>query len=66
MEDNDKADKINKDNNDDKGISALALDRDLVFSRGHQTKPNHTIPYPTIPNQTIPNQTKGISALGLI
>ena len=26
----------NKDNNDDKGISALGLDRDLGFSRGHQ------------------------------
>ena len=26
----------NKVNNDDKGISALGLDRDLEFSRGHQ------------------------------
>ena len=30
MEDND------KDDNDDKGISALELDRDLGFSRGNQ------------------------------
>ena len=30
MEDND------KDDNNDKGISALGLDRDLGFSRGHQ------------------------------
>ena len=30
MEDND------KDDNDDKGISALELDRDLGFLRGHQ------------------------------
>ena len=32
MEDNDN----NKDDNDDKGISALGLDRDLDFSRGHK------------------------------
>ena len=32
MEDNDN----NKDDNDDKGISALGVDRDLDFSRGHK------------------------------
>ena len=36
MEDNDKNDDNNKNHNDDKGISALGLDRDLGFSRGHQ------------------------------
>ena len=46
-------------------FSALVLDRDLRFSRGHQTKPNQSIPNHTRPYQTIPNQTKGISALGL-
>ena len=35
MEDND------KDNNNDKGISALGLDRDLRFSRGHQGHQGH-------------------------
>ena len=35
MEDNDKGDN-NKDDNNDKSISALGLDRDLGFSRGHQ------------------------------
>ena len=28
-------DNNNKDSNDDKGISALGLDRDMGFSRGH-------------------------------
>ena len=32
VEDNDKDDDNNKDENDDKGISPLGLDRDLVFS----------------------------------
>ena len=36
MEDNDK-----DDNNNDKGISALGLDRDLGFSRGHQGHQGH-------------------------
>ena len=36
MEDNDKDDNNNKDDIDDKGISALKLDRDLGFLRGHQ------------------------------
>ena len=36
MEDNDKDDANNKDNNNDKGISALRLDRDLGFLRRHQ------------------------------
>ena len=35
MEDND------KDDNNDKGISALGLDRDLWFSRGHQGHQGH-------------------------
>ena len=35
MEDNDE-DEDNKYNNGDKSISALGLDRDLGFSRGHQ------------------------------
>ena len=40
VEDNDKVEDNNKDDNTDKGISPLRLNRDLVFSRGHQTKPN--------------------------
>ena len=36
MEDKDKDNDNNKYNNNDKGISALGLDRDLGFSRGHQ------------------------------
>ena len=36
MEDNDKDEANNKNNNNEKGISALGLDRDLWFSRGHQ------------------------------
>ena len=42
-------------------FSALVIDRDLGFSRGHQsdqTKPNQTIPNHTIPYHTIPNHTK--------
>ena len=35
----------NKGNNNDKGISALGLDRDLGFLRGHPTKSNQTILY---------------------
>ena len=39
MEDNDKVEDNNKDDNNDKGISALGLDRDLVFFRtSNQTK----------------------------
>ena len=37
VEDNDKDNNNSKDNNNDKGISSLGLDRDLGFSRGHQT-----------------------------
>ena len=44
--------------NQTKGISALGLDRDLGFSRGHQTKPYHTKPYQNIPYHTQPYQTK--------
>ena len=33
---NDANDNVDKDGNDDKGISALGLDRDMGFSRGHQ------------------------------
>ena len=33
MEDNDKDDDNNKEDNNDTGISALGLDRDLEFSR---------------------------------
>ena len=40
MEDNDN----NKDDNDDKGISALGLDRDLDFSRGHKEHQGHRHP----------------------
>ena len=35
-ENNDKENDNNKYDNDDKGISAVGLDRDLVFLRGHQ------------------------------
>ena len=34
--DNDADDNNDKDSNDDKGISALGLDTDMGFSRGHQ------------------------------
>ena len=34
--DGDGDDDDDKDSNDDKGISALGLDRDMGFSRGHQ------------------------------
>ena len=33
---NDANDNDDKEGNDDKGISALGLDRDMGFSRGHQ------------------------------
>ena len=33
---NDNNDKDDKDVNNDKGISAMGLDRDMGFSRGHQ------------------------------
>ena len=36
MENNEKNADNNKNDNNDKGISALELDRDLGFSRGHQ------------------------------
>ena len=36
MEDDDEVEDNNKDNKDDKGISALELDRDLGFLRGNQ------------------------------
>ena len=35
------SDDNNKDDNNDKGISALGLDRDLGFSRGHQGYQGH-------------------------
>ena len=35
---------VNKDDNDEKGISALGLDRDLGFSRGHQGHQEHRPP----------------------
>ena len=41
MEDNDKDDNNNKDDINDKGISALGLDRDLGFSGGHQGCQRH-------------------------
>ena len=34
-EDDDEVEDNDKDGNDDKGISALGLDRDMGFSRGH-------------------------------
>ena len=40
-EDKDKDDDNNKGNNDSKGISALGLDGDLEFSRGHQGYQRH-------------------------
>ena len=41
MEYNDKDDVNNKEDNNDKGISALGLNRDLRFSRGHQGHQGH-------------------------
>ena len=77
MEDNDKEDSKNKDNNNDKGISALGLDRDLGFSRGHQGHQGHQ-PHDDDDNEEDDNDkvnnnnnnkdsknNKGISALGL-
>ena len=37
MEDTDKHDNNNKDDNNDKSVSALGLDRDMRFSRGYRT-----------------------------
>ena len=37
VEDNDEVEDNDKDDNNFKDISALGLDRDLGFSRGHQT-----------------------------
>ena len=42
VEDNNEVEDSDKDDNKDKGISALWLERYLWFSRGHQTRPNHT------------------------
>ena len=36
VEDNDEVDDNNKDNNNFKDMSAVGLDKDLGFSRGHQ------------------------------
>ena len=36
VEDNDEVEDNNKDNNNFKDISAVGLDKDLGFSRGHQ------------------------------
>ena len=41
MDNNDNDDKDNKDNNNYKDISALGLDRDMGFSRGHQGNQGH-------------------------
>ena len=41
MEDNNKFENNYKDYNDEKGISALGLDKDLIFSRGHQGQQPH-------------------------
>ena len=43
VEDNNKEDNNNKDDNNDMGISALGLDRDLGFSRGHQGRQEHRL-----------------------
>ena len=65
MEDND------KDDNNDKGISALGLDRNLGFSRGHQGCQGHRlhddddIEEEDNDNNKDNNNDKGISALGL-
>ena len=34
---------VNKDDNDEKGISALGLDRDLGFLQGHQIHQRHRL-----------------------
>ena len=41
-EDDNEVEDNDKDDNKDKGVSALGLDRDLWFSQGHQGDP-HTI-----------------------
>ena len=41
VEDNNKDDDNDKINNNDKGISALGLDSDMGFSRGHQWHQPH-------------------------
>ena len=59
---------INKDDNDDKGISALGLDRDMGFLRGHQgcepplsvTTP-HIYNPPQTPPKSPPNPPKYIN-----
>ena len=38
IDNNDKDNNNNKDGNNDRGISALGLDRDMGFLRGHQGK----------------------------
>ena len=48
MKDNDKDDNNNKYKNNGKGISALGLDRDLVFSRG-KPPDDHNEEVPDIP-----------------
>ena len=76
MEDNDKDHNNNKDDNNDNGNSALGLDRDLGFLRGHQGRPVHQ-PYDDDNDEEEDNQVedndkdddnnndKGILALGL-
>ena len=65
-----------RDNSNDKGISALGLDRDLGFSRGHQGRQGHR-PHDDDndeeeddevednDNIKVDNNDKGISALRL-
>ena len=68
-------DNNNKDNKNDKGISALGLDRDLGFSRKHQGRQEHRL-HDDANNEEEDNDKdndknkdenndKGISALGL-
>ena len=45
---NDVNDNDNKEGNDDYSISALGLDRDMGFSRGHQGRQGHQRQYPII------------------
>ena len=71
---------MNKDDNNDKGISALGLYRDLGFSRGHQGRQGHRLHDDEDDeeedeevedndkddnNNKDDNDEKGISALGL-
>ena len=68
----DNNDNNDKDGNDDKGISALGLNRDLGFSRGHQARQGHR-PHDDDAseedevgdNNKVDNNDKGMSALGL-